>query len=131
MMRKPAPRSLPELTRCTLLSSTLIDWLRLRSTKSSTKSAPDRSARLITLSTRDCSSSGISLSVAAFPSAPSFKRQEPHQLLGDSVKWPDVTLGPTQDERAFHGGQRGRRDGRRATRGNADALELLREHGDP
>src|SRR5207253_789328 len=44
MMRKPAPRSLPELTRCTLLSSTLIDWLRLRSTKSSTKSAPDRDA---------------------------------------------------------------------------------------
>src|SRR5256885_15466664 len=65
MMRKPAPRSLPELTRCTLLSPTLMDWLRLRSTKSSTKSAPDRSARLITLSTRDCSTSGISLSVPA------------------------------------------------------------------
>src|SRR5947207_12532068 len=59
MMRKPAPRSLPELTRWTLLSSTLIDWLRLRSTNSSTKSAPDLSARLITLSTSDWSSSGM------------------------------------------------------------------------
>src|ERR1700736_5442414 len=68
MMRSPAPRSFPELTRCTLLSSTLIDWLRLRSTKSSTKSAPDRNARLITLSTSDCSSRGISMSVAGrFP----------------------------------------------------------------
>src|SRR6202165_2987371 len=71
MMRNPAPRSLPELTRCTLLSSTLIDWLRLRSTKSSTKSAPERSARLITLSTRDCSRRGIRLSLAglSLPSA--------------------------------------------------------------
>src|SRR5256885_7875045 len=59
MMRSPAPTSLPELTRWTLLSSTLIDWLRLRSTNSSTKSAPDLSARLITLSTSDWSSSGM------------------------------------------------------------------------
>src|SRR5438477_2900948 len=59
MMRSPAPRSLPELTRWTLLSSTLIDWLRLPSTNSSTKSAPDLSARLITLSTSDWSSNGM------------------------------------------------------------------------
>src|SRR3982074_2172900 len=62
MMRSPAPWSLPELTRWTLPSSTLIAWLRLRSTKSSTKSAPERRARLITLSTRAGSISPARLS---------------------------------------------------------------------
>src|SRR5437870_9869502 len=40
-----------------------MDWLRFRSTNSSTKSAPDRDARLITPSTSDGSSSGILWSV--------------------------------------------------------------------
>src|ERR1700716_2236076 len=113
MMRKPAPRSLPELTRWTLLSSTLIDWLRLRSTKSSTKSAPDRKARLITLSTRDWSRRGISLSVPAFSVALAFQgssRHLPSPLWGGSGwgarhRFAHEGDHPQPQERQHHGGR--------------------------